>query len=327
MPDAQLALRELGVHLDPAQGFPFRGIRFLDGPISVDAAFPHGGGIGMRRTALHRGMVEHAAASGVDLLWGKRVTGVEGHCVRVGGATLRARWIVGADGGGSPIRRWAGLDDASVGQVRFGFRLHYRVTPWSDCMEIYWGPACQAYVTPVGPEDVCVALLSRDKYLRLDRALDHFPGLRARLSGRRPVTLERGAVSATRRLPSVCRGNVALVGDASGSVDAITGEGMCLGFRQALALAGALAAGDLSPYQAEHKRILRRPAFMAQAMLLMENRARFRRRALSALSSSPRIFGGMLAMHVGAASPFAFAANGLELGWRMLAGSRLEGSR
>ena len=29
----------------------------------------------------------------------------------------------------------------------------------------------------------------------------------------------------------------------------------------------------------------------------------------------------MLAMHVGAASPFNFTANGIELGWRMLTGS------
>jgi flavin-dependent dehydrogenase len=48
---------------------------------------------------------------------------------------------------------------------------------------------------------------------------------------------------------------VALVGDASGSVDAITGEGLCLLFQQAVALAAALEAGDLALYQAEHRRI------------------------------------------------------------------------
>jgi len=41
------------------------------------------------------------------------------------------------------------------------------------------------------------------------------------------------------------RGNVALAGDASGSVDAITGEGLCLSFRHALALADALSKGKL----------------------------------------------------------------------------------
>jgi len=187
-------------------------------------------------------------------------------------------------------------------------------------MEIYWGSDCQIYVTPVGAEDVCVALISRDRHLRLAQALSHFPEVQARLHGTAPVTMERGAVSATRRLPAVYRDHVALAGDASGSVDAITGEGICLSFQQALVLAESLANGDLASYQAEHKQILRRPAFMARTMLLLERHTRLRRRAVGALSCSPRIFAGMLAMHVGAASPFQFAANGIELGWRMVAG-------
>ncbi|MCU1339587.1 MAG: FAD-dependent oxidoreductase [Bryobacterales bacterium] len=320
MPDAQLALRQLGVHLDRSEGFPFRGIRFLDGGLCADASFPEEGGIGMRRTVLHGRMAQHASALGVDLLWGKRVSGIDGDRISVAGTTVRSRWIVGADGIGSRVRRWSGLDNGSGRELRFGFRLHYRVAPWTDCMEIYWGDGCQVYVTPVGPEDVCVALISRDHRLRLDQALNHFPELLSMLNGTAPVTMERGAVSATRRFKAVHRGRVALAGDASGSVDAITGEGICLGFQQALALAEALANGDLAQYQAEHKRILRRPTFMARTMLLMEHRARLRRRALQAFSSSPRIFAGMLAMHIGAASPFEFAANGIELGWRMLAG-------
>jgi flavin-dependent dehydrogenase len=320
MPDAQLALRKIGIDLDPAEGFPFRGIRFLDGALCVDASFPHGRGIGMRRTVLHRKMAQHAAALGVHLLWGERVSGIDGDRVRVGAANARARWIVGADGSESLVRRWSGLNDDSRKELRFGFRLHYRVAPWTDCMEIYWGSDCQIYVTPVGAEDVCIAVVSRDKHLRLDQALGRFPEVVARLNGAAPVTMERGAVSATRRLKAVYRAKVVLAGDSSGSVDAITGEGICLAFQQALALAEALANGDLAQYQAEHKRILRRPAFMARTMLLMENRSRLRRRALRALSGSPQIFAGMLSMHVGAASALEFAANGIELGWRMLAG-------
>jgi menaquinone-9 beta-reductase len=320
MPDAQIALSKLGLHLDPSEGFPFRGIRFLDGDVSVDASFPHGQGIGMRRTVLHGRMAQHAADAGVDLLWGQRVTGIDGNRVSLGAASRRARWIVGADGGGSMVRRWSGLDDGAGYEPRFGFRLHYRVAPWTDCMEMYWGSDCQIYVTPVGPNDVCVALISRNKHLRFDQALIRFPQVLARLNGAAPVTIERGAMTATRRLKAVHRGQVALAGDASGSVDAITGEGICLGLRQALALAQALANGDLAEYQVEHKGILRLPTLMASAMLLMEDRGRLRRRALEALSSSPRIFAGMLAMHVGAASPIEFAANGIELGLRMLAG-------
>ncbi len=39
--------------------------------------------------------------------------------------------------------------------------------------------------------------------------------------------------------------HLALVGDASGPRDAITGEGLALSFHQAVALVEAMAAGDL----------------------------------------------------------------------------------
>ena len=42
---------------------------------------------------------------------------------------------------------------------------------------------------------------------------------------------------ASRVLPAVARGRVALVGDASGTVDAVTGHGLSLSFQQAIHLA------------------------------------------------------------------------------------------
>ena len=59
--------------------------------------------------------------------------------------------------------------------------------------------------------------------------------------GARPSPGILGAISALRVLRKVCRGAFALVGDASGSVDSLTGEGLGLAFQQANALAEALA--------------------------------------------------------------------------------------
>jgi flavin-dependent dehydrogenase len=160
-------------------------------------------------------------------------------------------------------------------------------------------------VTPIGREEICVVAISRDSHLRLDEVLPMFPELSRRLRSA-PSTTERGAVSATRRLARVYRGRVVLVGDASGSVDAITGEGLRLGFEQGMALAAALADGDLRAYAAAHRRLARRPAFMAALMLSMDRSAWLRRRALRALSSEPRIFATQLAMHVGAATTTDF---------------------
>ncbi len=318
MPDGIASALALGIDLRTAGGQPFRGIRFREGGASVEATFPNGFGLGLRRTALHRLMVDRANEAGVRLVWDARITGLDPEGVLADGRLVRARWIVGADGGQSSVRRWAGLDACRRDSRRYGFRRHYCVAPWSDFMEIHWGDGCQLYITPVSASEICVVLISRDRRLRLDETLPQFPEVARRLAAADPSTVERGGVSATRTLKSVWRGRVALCGDASGSVDAITGEGLCLLFQQAASLAGALAAGDLRLYQAAHRRIGKRPAFMAGLMLLMGSRRRLRGRAIRAMASQPRLFAQLLAMHVGELSPIAFATNGLALGWHIL---------
>src|SRR5580700_1131731 len=63
MPDGLTALRSLGVTLDATDAQPFCGIRFLSNGVSVEAAFPDGCGLGMRRTVLHSKMVDAAASA------------------------------------------------------------------------------------------------------------------------------------------------------------------------------------------------------------------------------------------------------------------------
>jgi len=320
MPDGVQAARSLGLELDTVDGQPFRGIRFCESGVSVEAAFPEGNGLGLKRTTLHQMMVERAAEDGVRLLWGTRVTGIDQKGVFAADRLVGARWIVGADGGQSPVRRWAGLDSCVRDSRRFGFRRHYAVAGWGDFMEVHWGEACQLYITPIGAREVCVVLIGRDPQMRLDDALPQFPDVVRRLAGAAHGSAgpERGGVSASRRLKAVYRSNVALVGDASGSVDAVTGEGLCLLFQQAVALADAFVAEDLSRYQQAHRRIGRRPEFMADLMLLMDSRSRLRKRAMRALAGNPALFGRMLAMHIGEISPREFLTNSLALGWRML---------
>ncbi len=318
MPDGMAALEQLGVRLDADLGCPFRGIRFVNGNASVEADFPSGRALGIRRTALHGLLAERAAQADVELHWGTPVTGISAGEVRTRTGAMRCRWIVGADGIHSRVRRWAALDACFRDTRRFGFRAHYRVAPWSEYMEIHWGTDCQFYVTPVSAGEVCVVVMSEDREIRLADALAGMPDLQRRLAGATQSSAERGALTSTRRLRAVYRGDVVLIGDASGSVDAITGEGLCLAFRQAIALAGALASGDLEAYAAETRRLRRRPSFMADFMLAFGARPRLRRRAMAALASRSGVFESMLAMHVGAVSPAAFARSTLTLGIRML---------
>lgn len=143
-------------------------------------------------------------------------------------------------------------------------------------MELHWGSNCQIVVTPVRPDELCLAVTSRSPRIRLREALFEFPEITRRLKGASPITRDLGAVTALRVLRRVCRNRVALVGDASGSVDSLTGEGLGLAFRQAEALAEAIACGDLTRYQVAHRRINRVPEIMSRLLLALENRHRLR---------------------------------------------------
>ncbi len=104
-----------------------------------------------------------------------------------------------------------------------------------------------------------------------------FPQLQRRLQRVAASSSERGAVTVSRRLRRIFRGDTALIGDASGSVDAITGDGLSLSFLQAIALSEALCSGDLRSYQAEHRRLTHRPALLAKSLLLLDRFPSLRR--------------------------------------------------
>jgi menaquinone-9 beta-reductase len=319
MPDGLAALERLGITVDPETSCPFRGIRFLAAGLAIDAAFPQQArGFGVRRTVLHKLIADRASTLGIDFLWQTPVTGISADGVHLGNRKIHPRWIIGADGGSSRVRRWAGLDAFRKRDCRYAFRQHYHVAPWTDRMELYWGRVGEIYVTPVSKDQVCVALISRDPKLRLAEGLQRFPELRSRLEGAAVASSEKGALTATCKLKRVSRGNVALIGDASGTVDAITGEGLCLAFSQAMVLADCLRAGDLTRYEREHRRLALRPFLMAKLMLTLDGRPRLQRRTLQAFQKRPEVFRRLLELHVGVLSPLHLALDGLTLGWGLL---------
>ena len=317
MPDAIAALLRWGISIQPDQGYLLRGIAFINRDRRVEASFPDRPGLGIRRTVLHRLLTERALASGVSLLWRTPVTGLDVEGVHSGAKAFPARWIIAADGGNSRARRWAGLDDVRE-ENRFAFRRHYRIPPWSDHVEVYWGRKSQAYVTPISKDEICVAVASREPGNRLTEALEDFPQIAARLQTATCSSKERGAVSSTRRVRHVHSGRVILVGDASGSVDCITGEGLGLAFHQADALADCLAQEDLSAYGGRHAAICRRTRLMSQFLLALDRKEWLRDRAMRAFESHHGLFARMLALHVGALSATECATTGIMLGWRLL---------
>jgi flavin-dependent dehydrogenase len=319
LPDGLAALERLGIQIPASESRAFCGIRFLSGDLSAAAPFGERAfGLAVRRIVLHRALIDRAEQFGAHLLWRTAVTGIARDGVQLATEFVRARWIIGADGANSRVRRWAGLESAGHPSLRFAFRRHFRVAPWTDHMEVYWGKRCQGYATAVDDEQVCVALASRDRTLRLEDGLQELPELNARLRGAEAISTERGALTGNRAYARVWRGNVVLIGDASGTVDAITGEGIGLAFSQAVALAECLESGNVAMYQTEHRRIMLRPRCMARLMLTLDGRPRLKRRTLRAFNKRPEIFQHLLQLHVGSLSPVHVALDGLTLGWGLL---------
>ena len=319
MPDGLTALSQLGISLSPLHAHSFSGIRFLNENHTIAANFSHGRGYGIRRTRLHEILVARATELGVDMRWGTRITGLTERGIRIGDRSVSCKWLICADGQNSRLRCWSGLDETNLARKRFGFRRHFRVIPWSEYVEIYWSDCGQMYITPVGPDEVCIALITRNPQLRFDEALRFFPAVADRLRGAAAGTREQGAVTPTRKLRRICRNHIALIGEASGSVDAITGEGLSMSFQQAVALAEAMKKGNLGRYQAAHRKIARLPRAMSSLMLTMDENHRFRNRVFRAFAAEPSFFSKLLAVHTGAISPVSFGmTRAVSLGWHLL---------
>jgi flavin-dependent dehydrogenase len=253
MPGALPALARLGV--DPV-GMPIMGITYNQGTQSVSHRFAGAPGRGVRRTELLDALCARADALHVERLYAKveEISQTADH-VEVGG--ISARYLLACDGLHSSVARALGLAlPAPVRGRRYGVRQHYRVKPWVDTVDIYYGRSAEIYVTPIALNEVGVAMLG-PKHIDFDSVVADIPSLALHLEGAELVSSRRGAGPFRQRTRARTAGRVLLVGDASGYVDAITGEGLRLGFAEAQAAIGCVVADDPHRYEKEWSRITR----------------------------------------------------------------------
>lgn len=288
MPSALDQLQALGV---APVGRPFVGIRYVRDGLAVAAPFRRGPGLGVRRTALHAALGDRADAVGVDRLVGS-VRTVTQDAAGVSAAGVRARWLLGADGLHSAVRRDVGLSappPRSRAGARYGLRCHFDVPPWTDHVEVHWSANAEAYVTPVDDCLVGVAVLGSAP-VDFDQTLDELPALRARLRGAAAVTSLRGAGPLRQRTGGVRNGRVLLIGDAAGYVDALTGEGLAVGVASARAAVAALAGNRLSAYDRDWARATRRYRLLTGTLLAVASRPRSRSALVPVAVRFPALF-------------------------------------
>lgn len=286
MPDALDRLRALGVDPD---GVPIRGIRYVSGGTSAVARFSRGPGRGVRRTTLHEAMTQRARDVGVVLAV-TRVDDIAQDHTGVEAAGIRARYLVGADGLHSTVRRLLGLESVSGGRARFGIRQHFTVPRWTDLVEVHWLPDCEVYVTPVGETLVGVAVLGGAP-LSLDAAIARVPSLATRLSDAPIASLARGAGPLRQTSSARTRGRALLAGDAAGYVDALTGEGLRVGFAEAAALVQAVVREDPSGYEADWSRVTRSYRWLTNGLVWAGGRPEIRPIIVPAARRVPFAFG------------------------------------
>jgi flavin-dependent dehydrogenase len=293
MPGAVAALSRLGVH---PEGAPIAGFRYADGRRSADYRFRGEAGLGVRRTALHEALARRAEELGVGRV-DARVAAVAQHegGVTVGG--VRASWLFACDGLHSTVRRVAGLERSGpvAARRRFGLRRHYAITPWTDLVEVHWTAGAEAYVTPLAGDEVGVAVLG-PPHTDFDDALDRMPELRMRLSSAASVDPLRGAGPLLQRSRARSVGRILLLGDASGYVDALTGEGIRVGLAHARAAVAAITADETDPglrYGREWSRVSRDFRVLTSALLAVAQ-SPARPLIVPAARALPRAFGAVV---------------------------------
>lgn len=334
MPTGLACLERLGVtefrhassERSRAAGVPFRGIRYISARGRIASAdFAEGPGRGLRRLELSRVLEEHARRAGVEI---RRLRYVSFKCeenrvaVRTDRANFTARLLIGADGLHSKIRRQAGLAGPAARLKRWGARRHFRVQPWSQHVEVYWRRGLEAYVTPVGPEEVGIALLWNARRLRPGGGdvhaalLKHFPELERRLHGATLLSRTRSAGPLIQKTTGTVAEGVLLLGDAAGYLDALTGEGLSLAFAEALALRervrprlartdGRLSAAQLAPFARALRRITAPYYRMTGLVLLLHRWPALQNGAIFVLAKWPNLFRHLLSVNMGTKRFFA----------------------
>ena len=323
MPAGVGVLQRLGL-AEAVGGAPFHGVRYHFGNQSAEGRFPRTAGLpatgrGQRRLHLDAVLFETAAATPnvaahtgaqveAPLIENGRVIGL-----LVDGQPCRAPLVVAADGVHSPLRHQAGLH-VSQRRHRYGACAHFRLAPGhvpSPWVDVFACRGYELYVTPLPGSEVLVAGLAdagaarepiEETFLRWRASA---PELASRLEGAEQTSeILCSSPLAARARAGVAPG-IALLGDAAGFLDPITGGGMTQALVSAELLAQYAVRGVeqfpawMWSFERDRQAFLRDYRWLTRMVLWLADHPRLAERALSLLRSSPLLFSHLVGVSGG----------------------------
>ncbi len=211
-----------------------------------------------QRRRLDAFLAEHAAAVGVDFRDDARVErlslAADHVTALVGGSSVRASLVVGADGANGIVARTAALGVGILTGVALEGNAPWGVldpAPFENTAWVELGvvPGGYGWVFPKGDHGNVGVGGWLDEGPRLRHHLERL----ARVHGLDPTALRdvRGHRLPMRRIGSpAARGRALLVGDAAGLVDPLSGDGIYEAFVSAQLAADAILTGKLDEYEA-----------------------------------------------------------------------------
>jgi flavin-dependent dehydrogenase len=254
-----------------------RGLRFIVNGVAVEADFPAGVGLVVRRDRFDRWLLDRAAAvPGVDVRLGVRY---------VPGS---ARMVIGADGKRSMFHRRLPAQPAACQRV--GLSTHVEgLERLTDRVEVFFDRDCELYLAPTGGGEALVAALFRRRAFRRDgieHLLHTIPALRDRAHRVVFTTPVLACSPLSLRVPTIISPELLLIGDAAGAPDPITGDGMALALTSASPAADAVVSGDLASYARVREEMGRTADRLAALLLRL---SRIEGRAATALLHRPSL--------------------------------------
>ncbi|MGC9460640.1 FAD-dependent monooxygenase, partial [Vibrio genomosp. F10] len=169
--------------------------------------------------------------------------GVTSKIILESGEVIECDWVIGADGANSQVRGFAG-----IGITAWDYRQHcmlINVTTQKSQQDITWQqffPSGPRSFLPLGGHNASLVWYDAPKRIRQLKAMDktqlkeqvitHFPQELGDIN-----IVESGAFPLTRRhAQQYVRNHCVLVGDAAHTINPLAGQGVNLGFKDALAL-------------------------------------------------------------------------------------------